>query len=90
MLAYREAHGRARVAFTSFLDAESHYRSIVASLLRHSTDGVARSVDLGDICVVALFEDNTDMGVVLGNVHGVRRLVVLSRGDMHFDPVLSL
>ncbi len=88
MNAYRHAEGRARVTFTSFLDIESHWQAVVDSLFRHGVCESAGAAQPQNWCVVALFEDHAAMGVVLGDVSSPQRLIVLNRGDMHFDPVL--
>ena len=88
MRAFGTAEGRARVTLTSFLDVDSHWKEIIESLFRHNLVGLPTDVEADNFCVVALFSDRPDHGVVLGNAHARRRLVVLNTADIHFDPCL--
>ena len=92
MAAYGHATGRAKVTSTSYLDVDSHWKALLTSLFRHNEDGLPASVELDWFCVVALYRDRPDNGVVLGDIGNprVRRLVVLNTRDMHFDPCLRL
>ena len=77
-----------RVTFSSYLDVESHWRAIVASLLRHSGSHTQITTQVDDYCMVALYGTREGHGVVLGNVHAVNRLVVVNWSNTHFDPCL--
>ena len=92
MAAYGHASGRAKVTLESYLDVDSHWKAILTSLFRHNEVGLPVNVNLEQFCVVALYRDQPDNGVVLGSVGNprVRRLVVLNTSDAHFDPCLRL
>ena len=79
---------RQRVTFSSYLDVESHWRAIVASLLRHSGSHTQITTQVDDYCMVALYGTREGHGVVLGNAHAVNRLVVVNWSNTHFDPCL--
>ena len=91
MAAYRDATGRAKVTFESFLDVDSHWKAILTSLFRHN-EPRPLNLDLEQFCVVGLRRDQPNHGVVIGDIHNprLRRLVVLNTGDVHFDPCLRL
>ena len=91
MAAYGNASGRAKVTLMSYLDVDSHWETIIASLFRHNKNGLPVHVDLGTFCVVALDRHRCDHGVVLGgsNSTHVERIVVLNAGDIHFDPCIK-
>ena len=88
MREFGTAEGRARVTLTSFLDVDSHWQAILESLFRHNLVGLPTQVEADNFCVVALFSNRPDHGVVLGNANSRRKLVVLNTGDIHFDPCL--
>ena len=91
MAAYGNATGRAKVTFESFLDVDSHWRTILQSIFRNN-ETRPLTVDLDQFCVVGLRRDHPNHGVVIGDIHNpqLRRLVVLNTGDVHFDPCLRL
>ena len=91
LLRLYEAHaGRANVTFSSFLDVEEHSKSIIRSLFRHNTSGMSPSCNTDDYCVIALYKDKEDHGVVVGTKSARFRLVVLNTSDVHFDACLPL
>jgi len=84
---FGNANGRAKVTLNSFLDLDSHWQTIVVSLFRHTLCNPIANVQLDNFCVIGLFTDDPDHGVVLGDP-SKRRLVVLNTSDTHFDPCL--
>jgi len=84
---FGNANGRAKVTLNSFLDLDSHWQTIVVSLFRHTLCNPIANVQLDNFCVIGLFTDDPDHGVVLGD-RSKRRLVVLNTSDAHFDPCL--
>ena len=91
LLRLYEAHaGRANVTFSSFLDVEEHSKSIIRSLFRHNTSGMSPSCNTDDYCVIVLYKDKEDHGVVVGTKSARFRLVVLNTSDVHFDACLPL
>jgi hypothetical protein len=84
---FGNANGRAKVTLNSFLDLDSHWQTIVVSLFRHTLCNPNANVQLDNFCVIGLFTDDPDHGVVLGD-RSKRRLVVLNTSDTHFDPCL--
>ena len=89
-LAFAHASGRAKVTTVSYLDADSHWQAIVSGLFLHYLSGQSAECDILDCCVVTLCANREGHGVVLGNVHALKRLVVLNTSDLHFDPCLPL
>ena len=87
---FGSADGRAKVTGTSYLDIDSHWRSILRGLFEHNLSGLPHHCSLGSYCVIALDATNTDNGVVLGNLDAPIRLVVLNHSDVHFDPCLPM
>ena len=82
--------GRAKVTLTSYLDLEAHWTAILESLFRHNEISLPTHVDVSHFCVVGLFANKPDHGVVLGNSQSRKRLIVLNTSDVHFDPCLRL
>ena len=87
---FGSAPGRADVTHSSFLDVESHWRSILESIFRHNTSGIPAVCNIGDYCVIALDATNPGNGNVNGNLAAPYRLVVLNSNDVHFDPCLRI
>ena len=79
---------RRDVTDSSYLDVECHWQSILRSFGRHGTSDQIGTFDPNDYCVVALCGDRPGNGIVLGNLHAPRRLVIINWGDVHFDPCL--
>ena len=93
MRQFAQAIDRAKVTFTSYLDVELHWQSILQSLFKHNRDGLNTTCNFHDYCVIASYvneDGNVGNGVVLGNVAAPIRLVVLNYSDTHFDPCLRL
>ena len=69
---------------------ESRLRRVILlqSLFRHNTCGASPERDLDMFCVVSLYRNNVNSGLVVGNIHAARRLVILNTSDVHFDPCL--
>jgi hypothetical protein len=79
---------RRQVTDISYLDVECHWQAILRSFGRHGTSDQIGTFDPNDYCVVALCGDRPGNGIVLGNLHAPRRLVIINWGDVHFDPCL--
>ena len=79
---------RARVTPNSYLDLDSHWRVLLQSLFRHNTCGASPECDLEMFCVVSLYRNNVNSGLVVGNIQAARRLVIFNTSDVHFDPCL--
>ena len=75
---------RAHVSHNSYLDLDSHWETLLRSLLTHSRSAVRPEFNLEAFCVVSLFRNTENNG------NAPRRLVVMNTGDMHFDPCLSV
>ena len=84
------ALGRASVAHSSFLDIESHWRSILVALFRYNASDLPTVCELQHYCVIALYKDRVGHGVVFGSLSAPYRLVLLNDSDVHFDPCLPL
>jgi hypothetical protein len=81
---------RVHVSHNSYLDLDSHWETLLRSLLTHSRSAVRLEFYLEDLCVVSLFRNSENNGLVVGDVNAPRRLVVMNTGDMHFDPCLPV
>ena len=89
VLAFADARdGRARVSSSSYLDLDSHWRTLLRSLFKHNTCGVNPECDLRLFCVISLYRDNVNNGLVVGDINAPHRLVVMNTSDVHFDPCL--
>ena len=87
---FRNAELRAKVTLESYLDIESHWRSILTALFRHNGSNLPTECDLRQYCVIALYANRAGHGVVFGSLNAPCRLVVLNDSDIHFDPCLQL
>ena len=89
MVAFTHAtDARALVTYNSYLDLDSHWRTILRSLFNHNTCGVNQGCDLELYCVVSLSRDRVNHGLVVGNASAQHRLVIMNDSDVHFDPCL--
>ena len=79
---------RGRVAHSTYLDVECHWKAILRSLFRHNTSGMTTTCESDDYCIVALYGDRPGNGIVLGSMHAAHRLVIMNWSDVHFDPCL--
>ena len=79
---------RAKVTSNSYLNLDSHWQTLLRALFKHNTCGTAPECDLDQYCVVALYRDSPNNGLVVGNFHAPCRLVVMNTSDRHFDPCL--
>ena len=79
---------RARVTNNSYLDLDSHWETLLCSLFAHNSCGASRHCDVQLFCVISLYRDNINNGLVVGSLHAPHRLVVMNTSDVHFDPCL--
>ena len=89
MVAFADAlDGRARVTPNSYLDLGSHWDTLLRSLFKNNTCGATTECDLQQYCVISLYRNNVNNGLVVGDVRAPQRLVIMNTSDMHFDPCL--
>ena len=93
------AAGRARVTHDSYLDVESHWRTILQSFFQHAFPlpqsqhafPLPQSCEVNDYCVIALHADSDGgNGNVNGDLRAPYRCIILNWGDRHFEPCLPL
>ena len=87
---FGNASGAANVTTWSHLDAESHWKAILASLFRIHAEELATPRDPEQYCVVVLACHREGQGNFLGDAHAAHRLVVMNENNLHFEPCMRI
>ena len=87
---FGNASGPANVTARSHLDAESHWKAILVSLLRMHAGEIATSRDPEDYSVVVLACHREGQGDLLGDSQAPHRLVVMNEDNLHFEPCMRI
>ena len=82
------ADDRAQVTSNSYLNLDSHWKELLQALFGFTTCGANPACDLASFCIIALYRDNVNNGLVVGDIRAPKRVVVMNTSDIHFDPCL--